>query len=579
MQNTKFELHQWVTKGNNLLSRSKHCFENAPSEKILLLSKRLPSEVSTTEQNLKLVFAGQYSAGKSTIIQALTGCEEIEIGADITTQQTEAYEWEGISIFDTPGVHTGIRPDHDEITYKAIAAADLLVFVVTNELFDSYIANHFRKLAIEHDKAHEMMLVVNKMRRSAKGNSLETQNIIINDLRKVLTPFEPEKFRISFIDAEAVLEAKLEKDYEIEEILFKKSGFNTFIEELNKFVREKGLSSKFTTSLYNLEQVLQEALMAESMGDKDLDALEELFIQRRRALLDTKNIIPEAVDAKIQKASSQVRRIGRDIADMIHGSADQEVINLELQAAQNQVQSITDELENTIQHVINKYLIELDDRVGDIINGELASELISRLEYRVNQTLNSTNTKVNFKNIANISSKLGQFLVRNSFISKAAGLGNLFKLNQYSGTATHSAVKTVGHFFGKSFKPWEAVKWTRTIANAGRVLAVAGTILTVVLQVKEDRDEEKLEIDLRESRLAVRSGFNEAANIIEMHFDKTTQSFVSNTITAEINNVDSQLDELREIQQTRSELFKEIHSLLDETRVLIKEIHGSELYS
>ena len=101
---------------------------------------------------IRLVFAGQYSAGKSSILKMLTGREDIIIDADITTQEVHTYNWQGIEVIDTPGIHTQLRPDHDEISYEAIASADMLVFVITNELFDSYIADHFRKLAIDKDK-------------------------------------------------------------------------------------------------------------------------------------------------------------------------------------------------------------------------------------------------------------------------------------------------------------------------------------------------------------------------------------------------------------------------------------------
>ena len=93
----------------------------------------------SASEKIRLVFAGQYSAGKSTIISMLTGRDDIEIGAAITTQDARVFDWNGIEITDTPGIHTKLRHDHDEITYEAIAAADLLVFVITNELFDSYI--------------------------------------------------------------------------------------------------------------------------------------------------------------------------------------------------------------------------------------------------------------------------------------------------------------------------------------------------------------------------------------------------------------------------------------------------------
>jgi GTP-binding protein EngB required for normal cell division len=576
MATEKFELYQWTTIGNNLLFRSRQCLATAPSEKMQMLAGRVPAEILSSDKSVNLVFAGQYSAGKSSIMKVLTGREDIAIGAGITTEKTHTYDWGGITVVDTPGVHTQLRPDHDEITYRAIAGADLLVFVVTNELFDSHLAKHFRNLAIERDKAHEMMLVVNKMRRCAKGNSQEAQNVIREDLRKVLAPFTPEDLRTTFIDAEAALESKTETDGEIAKILLKKSGVDGFTQELNRFVREKGLSSRYTTALYSLEQILQEALASESTGDKDIDALEELLLQRRRALLDTQDRIPRAVEGEIQNASSQIRQEGRKVADMINGSADQKAVDQELQAAQDRVQNLAEQLEKSIQVVIGKHMKALDDRVGDIANSELAKELLPRLVHRIEQASISPEAMKNLKKASDISSKLGEFLVRNSFTPKTGTLGGLFKLNQYSGTATHGAVKAIGKFFGKSFKPWEAVKWTRTVANVGRVFAVAGTVLTFVLQIKEDADAAQLEVDLRESRSAVRSGFNDAAHVIEMHFDKATQSFVSSAISSEIENVDSQLDELRNLQQTRSDLFQNLLGLLEETRELIKSIHSTE---
>ena len=142
---------------------------------------------------IRLVFAGQYSAGKSSILKMLTGREDIVIDADITTQEAHTYDWQGVEVVDTPGIHTQLRPDHDEISYEAIASADMLVFVITNELFDSYIADHFRKLAIDKDKAGEMILVVNKMDRTSGGNTAEQQAIIIEDLKKVIAPYTPEQ--------------------------------------------------------------------------------------------------------------------------------------------------------------------------------------------------------------------------------------------------------------------------------------------------------------------------------------------------------------------------------------------------
>ena len=570
------EVLEWAAAGNDLLDRSREMLSSAPSEKVKQIALRIPTRILSSENSVILVLAGQYSAGKSTILKALTGRDEIAVGADITTEQARTYEWNGVSVVDTPGIHTELRPDHDEITYRCIAEADLLVFVVTNELFDSHLAEHFRKLAVERDKAHEMMLVVNKMQRSAYGNSVETQKVIREDLRKVLVPFTPEGVRTTFIDAESALDSKAEADEAIAAALWRKSGVEAFIRELNRFVREKGLTGRYTTALYNLEQVLQEALASESTGDRDVDALEELLLQRRRALLDTQDRIPRSVEGEIQRAGTQIRQEGRTVADMIHGAADQKEVDRELQGAQERVQHHAEQLGQKVQSIIGKHMNDLDERVGAIANSELARELLPRLTHRVEEADISPEAMSKLKKASDISSRFGEFLVRNSFTPKAGTLGGLFKLNQYSGTAAHSAVKSVGHFFGKSFKPWEAVKWTRTVANVGRVFAVAGTVLTFVLQIKEDADAAQLEKDLRESRVAVRSGFNDAAHAIEMHYDEATQAYVSSALTTEIEAVDKQLAELRDMQQARSDLFHGLIDLLEETRGLILRLHAKE---
>ena len=568
-----FEISHWTSVGNALLKKALHTLQSAPSEQVRDLVKRIPVTILPEEEAITLVFAGQYSAGKSTILKVLTEKNDIATGAGITTQEAHTYDWNGIKVIDTPGVHTQLRPDHDEISYQAIASADLLVFVITNELFDSYIAQHFRKLAIEKDKAHEILLIVNKMRRCVKGNTTEMQDIIREDLRKVLLPFSPEDLRLCFIDAESSIDSLHESDPEFAAALWRKSGIDAFMTELNNFVQEKGLISRHTTALYNLEQVLQEALTAESTGDIDVDATEELFLQKRRALLETKERIPRAVEKEIQNVGAKVRQDGRKVADFIHGNAKKEEVDHELQKAQERVEKYAEECGQSIETLIIKQMEELDERLGNILNSEFAKELSVRLEHRIKDADISPESLAKMKASADVSQKLGKFLIENSFKAGSGAFSEIFKLANYSGTKTHELVKIIENFFGKKFKPWEAIKWTKNIAHAGRVFVVAGTVLTFVLQFKEDADAAQLEIDLRESRALIRNGFNDAAHAIETHFDKATGAYITETFDPEIESVDKQLSELREMQQSRSDLFQDLGKLLKETKSLIKELH------
>ena len=97
------------------------------------------------------------------------------------------------------------------------------------------MADHFRRLAIDKDKAGEMILVVNKMDRAAKGNTKEQQDIIREGLRDVLAPYTPEQLHLSFIDAQSYLDSveKREGDPELADEFQQRSGYNEFIETLN----------------------------------------------------------------------------------------------------------------------------------------------------------------------------------------------------------------------------------------------------------------------------------------------------------------------------------------------------------
>ena len=566
------EIHQWVTKGQELLVRIASIMEEAPSPKIRSLSARLPRNMTPADGAASVVFAGQYSGGKSSIIKAMTGRGDIEVGSGIVTQQVHEYDWNGITVVDTPGVHTEIRPDHDAIAYKAISDADLLVFVVTNELFDSHLADHFRKVIVERDKAHEAMLVVNKMRRCAGGNTAAAHAVIREDLRKVLAPFSPEKLRTSFVDAEAAIDAQLESDPEIAHILREKSGFASFTDGLNEFVRQQGLSSQYTTALYAAEQTLLEARVAESAGDPDVDGVQELLLQKRHVLLGARDQLRRSIDNQVQRASSTIREIGRKSADLIHAGADKEEVNRQLRDAQTRVEKCTKKLAEDVQEMIGREMTELGHRVAQITESVVAKELLLRLENLL--PTDDPERPSSESGAADVTKQLGAFLVKHSFNSKSRSFAGLFRLDQYSGTATHGAVKGIGHFFGKSFKPWEAVKWARVIGNAGRVLAVVGTVLNVVLQIKEDADARKQEADLRAGRDAVRTGFSEVARRIETQFDQAGGTFISQTVGRRLEEVDRQLEELNDMQRARSDLAANLMEALHDTRMLIREMHG-----
>lgn len=526
--------------------------------------------------SIRLVFAGQYSAGKSSILKMLTGKTDIAIGAGITTQQAHTYNWNGLEVIDTPGIHTELRPDHDEISYEAIASADMLVFVVTNELFDAYIADHFRKLAIDKDKAGEMILVVNKMERAADGNSSAQRDIIREDLQKVLSPYTPEQLNLSFLDAESYLDGIAEQgnDAELAEELIERSGYSTFVETLNRFVDTKSLSSKLTTDLYMIDEQIEKAiktLQPEAL-DSDIDALEESFIQQRHVLIEARGRMQQEVKDIYISTSSRIRDIGLDAANLLIDGCKQDEVESELRKAIQQANDLIEKSQAEALEVISARLNEIGQQLETIENSEFSRNLKSRLSGKfdgfpegIQRIL--TNAGYGFQ-------KAGQVVLNNAY--KVGAQGGL-KLTNFSGSAIHQMVLKVGRSIGYKFKPWQAIKFTRGIAIGGQVLGALGVGVTVFMQIKADKDEQRVREDLKNNRQNIRSQFNMVANELEDFARQYIKDNVDRSLEPSILTIDRNIQEIRDSRISRSLLCRNMEVLQKECRLLIEDIHSANL--
>ena len=74
-----------------------------------------------------------------------------------------------------------------------------------------------------------------------------------------------------------------DNDPELAEELSARSGYEKFIDILNRFVAEKQIPAKLTTGLYQLEDNLEKAIkqLEPKSSDTDIDALEENYMQQR----------------------------------------------------------------------------------------------------------------------------------------------------------------------------------------------------------------------------------------------------------------------------------------------------------
>ena len=359
----RLQTQQWSDETEALLEQAREALTQSTSETVREMASTLAETGETEEAPIRIAFAGQYGSGKSTIIRALTGRDDIQVGAGITTDRVQDYGWNGIIITDTPGIHTSIRPEHDWASYRAISQADLLVFVITNELFDEHIGQHYRRFTIDDDKAHETVVVVNKMDRHSLGNSPESQAIITEALREPLIPFRPEDMRLTFTDANSALDADNEPDAEIAGMLREQGNMNALVNSLNELIQDKGLVAKHTTRLYSINQVLNEALEMEDSGDSEADALLLVYNQNIRTISQSATSLRGEMELAVARAKGRIRRVADEVNDILDSDRNGDGEKQAKETAQSRIKEATQELDAEMERAMQDALPELQSRI------------------------------------------------------------------------------------------------------------------------------------------------------------------------------------------------------------------------
>ena len=113
------------------------------------VSKRLQQEMEKLTI-FKLVVYGRTKAGKSTLMEVLTKGEGNSIGkgAQRTTVDVREYSWNGMTVFDTPGIAASAKEgrEDEQKAYDAARYGDMLVFLFSDDAPQQEEANAFARL-------------------------------------------------------------------------------------------------------------------------------------------------------------------------------------------------------------------------------------------------------------------------------------------------------------------------------------------------------------------------------------------------------------------------------------------------
>jgi len=470
-------------------------------------------DAAAHEEQIRVVFIGQYTAGKSTIISALTANKEIIIDSDIATSETADYSWNGVTLTDTPGLYTE-NPEHDARTIEMIKKSDLLVYCITSDLFNQYTLQDFERWAFTVGYAGKMFLIVNKMSKEA-GDYHELVENYSDSINRALIPHSIGEFPYSFVDAKDYKDGVDDGDRELVEF----SHFEDFVDRLNVFVKQKGLLGKLDTPIMLLKASIDEMTqkVAEDDSNRAYNALlsrieKKVDQQRNQMSIDAHNIIKRGLRPITDKGYELSRMVGvEEISfseDDINGlmSASCETINTQLSVlCERSMEQLNVEIEEVMNSGAADYFV---NSISSNYDGK--KHLLESKESKFSRTQFESLRTV----VENITGKTIGFATKEG----ATSAKFLIKSTEASGSQIHKVVLAVGHKFGYKFKPWQAVNIAKKIGNAAKVVGPVLTVLGLFFDIKETVDDQKRAQQVQKAQLEYRQLFLDIVSDLENRY-------------------------------------------------------------
>ncbi|MEB3343342.1 GTPase [Okeania sp.] len=504
---------------------------------------------------IKVAFIGQYSAGKSTIISALTGIRNIKIDTDIGTEKTITYDWNSIKIIDTPGLFTE-RQEHDEITYEAINQADLLVFCLTYMLFDSVTIENFKKLAYDKGYRWKMMLVVNKMSDEAGEDEEKITNYRYS-LTEALKPFNFDEFPVCFIDAKDYCEGIDEND----NFLLEMSRFETFIAALNTFVERRSSLAKFDTPVRIVLKFVEDTQLILMSNFVENTTFFEVANRLSRTIRKERDRLRTKVKGISLDMSSAIIKEGNKLAMAVGTDADFVKLN---KTAELNVRNFYEEAESKLQEVCETAVSDIREAVAEILDSDLVEAFICCLDKEQNISASNIDNGRNFPRL-----KSQVYWIKN--IAEVAGVKIENSETKSFLTTTESSLG-VGKFIGFKYKYWEAVSIAQNLGNDAKFLGPAVALVSVEMDVSEMRNESQRETEMSDLRREIYSQFQTIAKDLEAQINLQLSEFETQVYT----EIERQIAEARKQEEeaiaTSNNWIKQVGEIRSNFELIIQYI-------
>lgn len=322
-KNNYIEIQQDVVKyANSLIEK----------DKIDSFTRHIEEKLSNFKPTLMIY--GTYNAGKSTLLNALFGQEEMAKTGDAPeTKDVHQYTYNGYTIYDTPGLNANC--EDDIVTTEHLKKSEVILFVMSNNgsLEEDYVYNKISEVV----KSNKPIVIVLNNKNGMDPNSIESKQSMIKvgeNLRKIGDRNNIEKIEtkveICMVNAKTALKGKLEN----KNLILKKSNILQLENMIEKLLEKSGNNEVINALNIYIKDFISDiiSIIDNKIDNDEVKKIEDLitYLEKFKQSSDIKlkNIISKKIPSFIENLTSMLLS-GDDIESYVNDTIEDVIKQIE----------------------------------------------------------------------------------------------------------------------------------------------------------------------------------------------------------------------------------------------------------
>lgn len=351
----KIEKTQYLTIKDEIIEHSDSYVTNEKIERF-----KLHIEEKVNNFNPTIMVYGIYNAGKSTLLNALFGKYEMAKTGDAPeTAIVSGYEYNGYTIYDTPGVNA--PQEHELVTAEHRAKCEVVLFVISNDgsFEDEYV---YEKIGEIIKEKKPILIVVNNktginMQSEDAGHTIMKVNTNLVKICDRMGIQEAEtKVDVMFVDAKTALDGKLEN----EEELIENSNIRGLEAKIDEMLGSAGSKAVENTLNLYMKNFITEVIyeIDSKIDNPKIQKTEQLITYfeklKQKTYTDLNSLIQDSTNIVIKNLINMLAQKDNNVNDMVQKTITeiQEQISQKLETVQKEIQDKTGEFKCELEKLI-----------------------------------------------------------------------------------------------------------------------------------------------------------------------------------------------------------------------------------